>query len=235
MRRFLLFQLWGPLASWGDIAIGDIRPSHSAPTKSALMGLIAACMGIPRTAEDKLLALNSALSYGVRVDAPGSVMQDYHTTQTPGNKKFRDLSTRREEIMTASEADDVQTILSRREYRCDAAYTVGIWGDADLLKEVFEALKRPVFTPFLGRKSCPLALPLAPVLEESSSLRDAFNTYEHQRKPVRSQTRYVWEGAEAQGFDSPARIERHERLISRGRWQFGALILNEVYEAERTS
>jgi CRISPR system Cascade subunit CasD len=38
MRDYLLFRLYGPLAAWGDIAVGEYRPSFAHPSKSAIIG-----------------------------------------------------------------------------------------------------------------------------------------------------------------------------------------------------
>ena len=48
MADFLVFQLYGALASWGDIAVGEYRPSQGHPSKSAITGLLAAALGIER-------------------------------------------------------------------------------------------------------------------------------------------------------------------------------------------
>lgn len=54
-------------------------------------------------------------------------------------------------------------VVSRREYLFDAAFTVVIRernNSSIKLEAIAAALRRPVFTPFLGRRSCPLARPL---------------------------------------------------------------------------
>ena len=48
MRDYLVFQLYGQLASWGDIAVGETRPSALTPTKSAILGLVAAALRLKR-------------------------------------------------------------------------------------------------------------------------------------------------------------------------------------------
>ncbi len=51
MARFLLFQLAGPLASWGEIAIGEDRHSAPYPGRSAVLGILASALGIRRAEE----------------------------------------------------------------------------------------------------------------------------------------------------------------------------------------
>ena len=67
MLDFLIFQLYGQMASWGEIAVGEYRPSRDYPSKSAIIGLVAAALGITRDDEDRQLALSEALGFGVCV------------------------------------------------------------------------------------------------------------------------------------------------------------------------
>ena len=69
IRDYLVFRLYGPMCSWGDIAVGEVRPSTVHPAKSAILGLIAAALGIkrPDTARDDterlaLEAIHNALA-----------------------------------------------------------------------------------------------------------------------------------------------------------------------------
>lgn len=53
MKDYLVFRLYGPLVSWGNIAVGEYRPSDSFPTKSALIGLLSASFGFDRSEDEK--------------------------------------------------------------------------------------------------------------------------------------------------------------------------------------
>ncbi|MCV5225042.1 type I-E CRISPR-associated protein Cas5/CasD, partial [Escherichia coli] len=64
--------------------------------------------------------------------------------------------------------------ISQREYRCDGYWHIALSATPDApvsLQAICEALVSPCFPLYLGRKSCPLALPLAPRLM-SGSLKD---------------------------------------------------------------
>jgi len=91
MREFLIFRLYGSMVSWGDIAVGAIRPTSDHPSKSAVMGLIAAAMGIRRDEEERQRELAEGYLIAIRIDAPGILLRDYHTIQVPpagkGNEK----------------------------------------------------------------------------------------------------------------------------------------------------
>jgi len=164
------------MASWGEVAVGELRPSDLHPTRSALLGLLAAALGLRRTDRDDLAALGAGVRFAVRVDSAGVPLADYHTAQVAPPERKRPAFTRADQLR--ARRDGLQTILSRRDYRCDALYTIAA-RPADPaprwpLTALQEALERPVFPLYLGRKSCPLALPLAPRLLEAATLMDAF-------------------------------------------------------------
>ncbi|MBT3076779.1 MULTISPECIES: type I-E CRISPR-associated protein Cas5/CasD [Streptomyces] len=72
----LLVRLAGPLQSWGIAGRFAHRDTHSRPTKSGVIGLCAAALGLDR--EEPLGELSEA-RYGVRADRPGIRVRDYHT------------------------------------------------------------------------------------------------------------------------------------------------------------
>lgn len=174
MRSFLLFRLYGPLASWGEIAVGEVRPTALQPTRSALLGLLAAALGLRRGNDESLTALGSTLRFAVFVERAGVPARDYHTIQVAAPQRGHTPLTRADQLR--ERRHDLGTILSYRDYRCDALYDVAAWheGDGDPafpLDRLAAALERPVFTLYLGRKSCPLALPLgARVVEAEDAL-----------------------------------------------------------------
>lgn len=203
MAKYLIFQLRGDLASWGDIAVGEQRPTLPFPTKSAILGLIAAALGIKRNEEEKHRDLAKAVHYGVKVFLPekeiarynneffnnkktysGGYMRDYHTIQSPSDIDIR-LFMKKNGIVPESRYDEIQalklgnsegTILSFREYRLDAYYIVGF----TLLQPIFvsieqiqTALLHPKFHLYLGRKACPLGWPLLPQLIDAEDIQSA--------------------------------------------------------------
>lgn len=58
-------------------------------------------------------------------------------------------------------------MITTREYRCDALFHIAVQeteGAPIVLEKLAAALEEPVFPLYLGRKSCPPALPLAPLI-----------------------------------------------------------------------
>ncbi|MFJ2876826.1 CRISPR-associated protein Cas5 [Streptomyces sp. NPDC086796] len=94
MTHVLLIRLAGPLQSWGITSrFAPHRDSHSRPTKSALIGMCAAAMGLPRSmplqeptgrtatrpGRPTVLGELARTVFGVRADRPGVQVRDYHT------------------------------------------------------------------------------------------------------------------------------------------------------------
>ncbi len=234
MTELLLFQLYGPLASWGEPAVGEYRPSATHPGKSQITGLLAAALGVRRDEERHLAELARGYGLAVRIDTEGELLRDYHTTQVPPRRRGQNFHTRRDEMVS----DGLYTILSQRDYRVMAAWTCALWsreGAPHPLEELRHALQRPRFTLYLGRKSCPPALPLNPRLVEADTIKGAFDGYpidemlaEH-LVPRQEKRRYCWEEplapGLATGFEKTERlwrVPRNDLPGSRIRWQFAS-------------
>lgn len=178
---YLLFRLYGPLASWGEIAVGESRHTAVYPGKSALIGLLAAALGIKRDEEQKQQALTEGYQFAVKVLSTGQLLRDYHTTQVPDSTfKFR-FRTRRDEIAIGkSQPNHFGTILSSREYRCDALALVAVKPLAVApytLAKLAEYLREPRFHLYLGRKSCPLAASLNPCVRTGTGFGQVLDEY----------------------------------------------------------
>ena len=106
--QWLLFQLAGAMASFGGVAVGEVRSSESMPTRSAILGLLAAALGIRRDQDDQHAALSNALQFAARLESVDSRMLDFHTAQSAKRSRLkgRPLRTRRDEL----QAEDLWTI-----------------------------------------------------------------------------------------------------------------------------
>lgn len=176
MIEHLVFQLHGTMASWGAPAVGEYRPSFDHPTKSAVLGLVGASLGLRREQSQLQRELAESYGFAVRVDRPGVMLEDFHTAQVPGKKADSPWWTRKEELSEPDEA--INTIVSRREYRYDALYHIALWPRRDDPpfdpEEIAEALAAPTFHVYLGRKACVPSLPFDPQVVEAETLADAF-------------------------------------------------------------
>ncbi|MBL6280234.1 type I-E CRISPR-associated protein Cas5/CasD [Micromonospora fiedleri] len=140
----LAFCLDAPLQSWGVRSRGNIRDTGREPSKSGIIGLLAAALGIPRDNTESLTALNQ-LRMGVRVDREGILERDYQVTQ---------------DIPTTTGRGHRNSV-SHRYYLADAVFLVVLEGDENAgLDQIEAALRAPVWPLYLGRRAFPPARPL---------------------------------------------------------------------------
>ena len=159
----LLLRLVGPMQSWGTTSRFDQRDTGKEPSKSGVVGLLAAALGIDRENWTDLEPLTH-LSMGVRHDRPGVPKRDYQTAQ---------------HIISADRAKIHETAVTTRDYLADAAFLVGLECDErSLLERIHAALRDPVWPLALGRKSY---VPSEPVWIENGvqdvPLRDALTRW----------------------------------------------------------
>jgi CRISPR system Cascade subunit CasD len=236
MPAFLCFTLFAPLASFGDVAVGERRLSLERPGRSAVLGLVAAALGIERRDQPALDALAASLLVAVHGLCPGALLEDYHTAQVPparrrGGGDVRH-ATRRDELA----APGLGTILSRRDYRQQPWHEVALFAGADAtvaLATVEAALRAPRFVLYHGRKSCPLGLPPDPQLVRQDDLGAALAAYEQASVARRMlaqagrgpapDTLYAdigLAGLLGPGWRVDRIVERRDAAGDRRRWQF---------------
>ena len=135
----LLLRLAAPLQAWGADSKFETRKTNREPTKSGVIGLLAAALGLRRD-ESEGLARLTGLRFGVRVEREGQLLVDYHTAKTQ---------------------DEKNSYVTYRHYLQDAVFLAGLESeDTALLQQLQDALQHPAFPLYLGRRSCPPALPL---------------------------------------------------------------------------
>jgi CRISPR system Cascade subunit CasD len=149
---FLRFE--GPMQSWGDQRSKFvIRRTCEAPTKSGVIGMLCAALGVPRSeAAAEWLPTLGTLLMGVRIDSPGIRWWDYHTI---GAKMLM-------RIAEGGGRTKPGAMLTRREYLCDASFLVVLQGEPIVIDKLSKAMVDPHWTPYLGRKAC---LPSRPLCE----------------------------------------------------------------------
>jgi len=149
----LALRLEGPLQSWGYESQFNRRQTGPLPTKSALLGLCAAAMGLAKGSADEaamLPRLAELRCLVLALNRPGAAgfatarLEDYHTVQ---NTRTADGKIK-------------ATHLTRRDYLTDARFLGLLSGERLLAQRVSAALQDPVWGVWLGRKAC---IPSAPV------------------------------------------------------------------------
>lgn len=128
----LLLRFAGPMQAWGDNSRFNHRHTREAPTKSGVLGLLAAAGGRRRTDPIEDLV---GLRFGVRTDQAGTVLRDFQTEIDWRTGKSKPLT--------------------QRYYLADAVFVAGLEGPTGLMEGLREALLAPVFPLYLGRRACP--------------------------------------------------------------------------------
>lgn len=130
----LLLRLTAPLQAWGIDARFERRGTARTPSKSGVVGMLAAAIGLRRDGDVSAL---SALRFGVRTDRAGRLLCDFHMARHPTDAK--------------------RAYVTYRYYLEDAVFLVGLEGEDALLSTLETALLHPAYPLFLGRRSCPPA------------------------------------------------------------------------------
>lgn len=164
----LLLRLVGPMQSWGTTSRFDQRDTGKEPSKSGVIGLLAAAMGIDRENWTDLEPL-TRLTMGVRHDRQGVPMRDYQTAGCAST----------DSVVKADGSLSKDGIVSQRFYLSDAAFLVGLESrEQALIKNIFASLQTPKWPLSLGRKAY---VPSEPVWIENgiqdSPLREVMVSY----------------------------------------------------------
>ncbi|MBS3896247.1 type I-E CRISPR-associated protein Cas5/CasD [Silanimonas sp.] len=194
----LLITLDAPMQSWGTRSRFDQRDTELEPSKSGVIGLLAAALGRPREADVDDLA---TLRFGVRVDRAGTLAKDFHTAQN---------------ILKADASGRQDTAVTERHYLAEAAFTAGLEGsDRQFLGHLHAALQAPHWPLFLGRRSFPPGLPLVGDVERyvvDSPLMEALTTFPlrplHGDAPSAARACVLW-----LEHDAPTGHVRHDQPI----------------------
>ncbi len=206
MKTFVALKLQGVMQAWGGHTFEDFRHTELIPTRSALLGLLGACLGIDRHDAKRQTELAKSVSIAVRADQRDACtpmrITDFHT------------------VLDARKVDgkiNPHPVVSRREYWCDACYTVllemleGAPFDANQLEQ---ALQKPVYTPFLGRRSCPPSRPLYEATLEAADFESAFDLIEPRAGVIYSEQQPADGGTSYRLRDTPL-YDRKRQFASR--------------------
>lgn len=189
MRDYLILKLHGPMQAWGEHTFEGLRPSANFPTRSGILGLLGACLGISRNERDRLQALADGVGMAVRIDTRQVTRKD-KTSRLLRMIKMTDYHTVKDARENYTGLKSHDTIQTWREYLYDAEFTVALWCHTSSLvslDELEKGVKMPLFTPYLGRRSCPISRPLFHSCISASSELEALNSAEPQGGTIYSE------------------------------------------------
>jgi CRISPR system Cascade subunit CasD len=167
---YLALMLDAPLMSWGLASRFQRRATALHPTRSGILGMFCAALGVPKGSVEEVEWLSRLESTSLTVFAiprqpegctrPLEIrrLEDYHTTGGGYDKKTHALWIPRK----ASGGPSDNATLSTRQYLLDAKFGVVLSGHRSTLDPLTEALLNPCWGVWFGRKNCLPAAPLLP-------------------------------------------------------------------------
>ncbi len=153
----LALYLDAPLQSWGYQSRFDRRTSLSYPTRSGILGMFCAALGIDRRDTSGLERLGGALSMTIYTLQVPSMVVDYHTVGGGYDPKCE-----AQNIVPKADGGKGDTVVTYREYLQGARFGVLVRGPDQALTELSDALVDPKWGVWLGRKSC---IPASPIVQ----------------------------------------------------------------------
>jgi len=170
----------GPLQSWGDSSQFRLRATGQHPTKSGVIGIVAAALGIdknldPDEERQRITELGRLAMASLRVPCqrrayrkvrslPVTQLRDY---QTVGGGYDETTYQKLHVPKKADRGGTFGTVELERYYLQHARFGIFLQGKQELLERCLEALANPVWGVALGRRSCPPASPVVGWLESS--------------------------------------------------------------------
>ncbi|GAA2462817.1 type I-E CRISPR-associated protein Cas5/CasD [Streptomyces lavendulocolor] len=171
-HAILVLRLAAPLQSWGGPSHYNRRETRPQPTKSGVLGLLAAAQGRAREASITDLV---DLRLAVRVDQPGTLLRDYHTYSDYRGTPLPSAKVNTKGVQTKT-SPAKYTGVTQRFYLQDAVFVAALRGPVTLLERLEHAVRHPVYPLSLGRRSCPPTGPVSLGLQGDIELADALTS-----------------------------------------------------------
>lgn len=192
--RIIYITLRGLLQSYGVDDCWDDRRTVSCPTKSAVIGMIGAALGLAY-GDERLGYLTEHLKISVRQNNTVEKIVDYQIIRahrTPDKDYMHPPFFIPQRTMTKADGSNDEFKFDKefktdkwipstpkqrnKEYLAGASFTVFVEGEDNLLQEIHDALLNPVFPLFLGRKGCLPSEPIVGRFIDCCSIEEAWET-----------------------------------------------------------
>ena len=155
------------MQSWGIDSRLNRRTTELFPSKSGIIGLLAAAMGVDKYAESESAEIQKLALLQCKVFTMNTRsiqrMVDYHTVGGGYDDKDKLHHLR---AADGKGGIKTETALTSRHYLLDARFGVILAGESSLLEKAAAALQNPKWGLWLGRKCCIPSNPIFVALEE---------------------------------------------------------------------
>jgi CRISPR system Cascade subunit CasD len=217
MANTLFLRLEGPLQAWGERARWAVRDTAPEPTKSGVVGLLACALGLRDDAD--LRNLSQQIRLGVRCDAPGMLLIDYHTVSGG-------VMSAQGKIKKNANTKEPETVVSWRHYLADASFLAAVQAAPGTIARLAEAVQSPHWPLYLGRKSCVPSRSVFEGVGDYPSLDAALADWPWRRADVEETTTIaVWAVIERRPGQG---TRRRDETLSRSQRLFGPRYTQDI-------
>jgi CRISPR system Cascade subunit CasD len=169
--KYLKIHLSGVLQYFSSNQSTTLRSSYvteTHPTKRAVFGLIGSAMGFERGNKEQqnYLKDNLVVKYKSLKDDI-MLLEDYQTVSPLKSQQYymnKHYKRNTFKTMDGSKGSE-EAIIKKIQYLQNAEFEVYVGGDEKILKEIYEALRNPVYALFFGKRSCVPNKPLVTKFE----------------------------------------------------------------------
>lgn len=228
MSRYILLWLEGPLQAWGYDSLFGVRSTLDFPTKSGVLGMILAALGMSGPQEELLRTLSkgeqTVFSFKKSNRVSASTMVDFHMVGNgyDSNDAWENLNIpkKRDGTKATGAGSSAGSKITYRHYLQDAVFAVVAEIPEELSSAVESAFSEPVWPLCLGRRCCvPSKLiyrgsysSLETAADQALSISDSYG-YKLDFKAVEGQ--YPDEGEVLVLRDVPLSFGEHKKYESR--------------------
>lgn len=164
--NYLKLTLSGVLQYFSDSDSIALRTTYNTslyPTKRAIVGMLASALGYERKdARSKELFNNIDVKYSI-IEEP-IILNDFQTIRPlKSQKNYMNKFNKRNTFQTVEGKYRDGSLCKKVQFLQDAEYEIFIGGSDELLKELYDAIRNPVYSLFIGKRSC---VPNKPIVTE---------------------------------------------------------------------
>lgn len=170
--NYLKLTLSGVLQYYADNNLTSLKTTYNTsiiPTKSAIIGLIASALGLPRKSE-KINYLYNNINTKYKVIKSGYIFEDFQTIKPLKSQNcYMNKFYNRNLFTTASGNYGYINIIKNIQYIQDAEFEIYISTNDELLETIFNAIKNPEYSLYFGKRSC---IPNKPIVTDFNLIKE---------------------------------------------------------------
>ena len=170
--NYLKLTLSGVLQYYADTNQTSLKTTYNTsivPTKSAVIGLIASAIGVPRKS-DKLKYLYDNITTKFKVITAGYIFEDFQSIKPlKSQNNYMNKFYTRNKFTTSNGGYRDISIIKNIQYIQDAEFEVYVSASDELLKIIFDAIQNPEYSLYFGKRSC---IPNKPIVTEFNLIKE---------------------------------------------------------------